>query len=209
VHDRLSLPRLEALLASYRAKDPILSMPGRHAAVAAILRFDRAQPEVLLMQRAERATDRWSGHVSLPGGNASPGDADLRATAIRETHEEVGLDLARCARPLGRLDAVQAVARGKVLPMTITPFVFALVEDEPLILGPEADAAFWLPLVDAARGALDGTYEWRIGPAPLSLPCWKFDGRVVWGLTYKMLDALLTLVREAPEPPAPPADQRR
>ncbi len=197
---RFSLERFEATLAAHRAKDPVLAMPGRHAAVAAVVRFDRGQPEVLLMQRAERASDRWSGHVSLPGGNASPGDPDLQTTAIRETLEEVGLDLAHSARLLGRLDAVQAIARGKILPMTITPFVFALTEDRPLMLGPEATAAFWLPLEDAAHGRLDGTYEWRLGPAPLSLPCWNFESHVIWGLTYKMIDALLVLLREAAEP---------
>ena len=204
----LSLERVAARLAAHRAKDPVLAVPGRRAAVAAVLRFDRARPEILLMQRAERESDRWSGHVSMPGGNASDGDADLLATAIRETREEVGLDLARAARLLGRLDAVQAVARGKILPMTITPFVFALEDvaaGGALALGPEAQAAFWLPLDDAARGALDGVYEWKLGPVPMSLPCWRYDGRIVWGLTYKMVAALLTLVQESPEPPPSPA----
>src|SRR5262249_32474233 len=157
------------------------------------------------MQRAEREGDRWSGHVSLPGGNAAPDDADLVATAVRETREEVGVDLTASARLLGRLDAIQAVARGKLLPMTITPFVFAQVRDAPLALGPEAAAAFWLPLDEAARGALDRTYRWQLRPPAMSLPCWNFDGRVVWGLTYKMLDSLLTLLREAPAPQAPQA----
>jgi len=151
--DRLSRERIATIVGAHRAKDPLLAVPGRRAAVAAIIRFDRVQPEILLMQRAERDGDRWSGHVSMPGGNFDPRDEDLRATAIRETREEVGLDLAECAQGLGRLDAIQAVARGKILPMTITPFVFALVEDRPLALGPEAAAAFWLPLEDAARGA--------------------------------------------------------
>ena len=199
----LTLERVASRLAAHQAKDPLLSVPGRRAAVAAVLRFDRERPEILLMQRAERETDRWSGHVSMPGGNASDGDADLLATAVRETREEVGLDLARAARLLGRLDAVQAVARGKILPMTITPFVFALEDTaagSALALGPEAQAAFWLPLDDAARGALDGVFEYHLGPVPMSLPCWRFDGRVVWGLTYKMVAALLTLV-QAPEQP--------
>jgi 8-oxo-dGTP pyrophosphatase MutT (NUDIX family) len=203
--DSLSLDRFAARLAAHRAKDPRLAVPGRRAAVAAILRFDRAHTECLLMQRAEREGDRWSGHVSMPGGNAAADDADLLATAIRETREEVGLDLAG-ARLLGRLDAVQAIARGKVLPMTITPFVFALdpdlaAHDAPLALGPEATAAFWLPLDEAARGALDGTHTWRLGPMPMSMPCWNFDGRVVWGLTYKMLGALLALVQAPPATP--------
>ena len=200
----LSLERLSAILAAHRAKDPLLAIPGRRAAVAAVLRFDRAQPQVLLMQRAERESDRWSGHVSMPGGNAQS-DEDLLQTAIRETREEVGLDLAETAQLLGRLDAIQAIARGKILPMTITPFVFALVEERPLVLGPEASAAFWLPLADAARGTLDSTYDYKLGPVAMSFPCWCYDGRIVWGLTYKMLGALLALAHEAPEPAA---DQR-
>jgi 8-oxo-dGTP pyrophosphatase MutT (NUDIX family) len=50
-------------------------------------------PEVLFIKRAGRAGDRWSGHTALPGGKRDPTDADDLAAAIRETKEEVGLDL--------------------------------------------------------------------------------------------------------------------
>lgn len=50
-------------------------------------------PEVLFIKRAGRAGDRWSGHTALPGGKRDPQDADDVAAAIRETREEVGLDL--------------------------------------------------------------------------------------------------------------------
>ena len=52
-------------------------------------------PEILFIKRAGRVGDRWSGHVALPGGRRDPPDVDDRAAAIRETKEEVGLDLAR------------------------------------------------------------------------------------------------------------------
>jgi 8-oxo-dGTP pyrophosphatase MutT (NUDIX family) len=52
-------------------------------------------PEILFIKRAGRVGDRWSGHVALPGGRRDPPDADDRAAAIRETREEVGLDLTR------------------------------------------------------------------------------------------------------------------
>ncbi len=52
-------------------------------------------PEILFIKRAGRAGDRWSGHTALPGGRRDAPDADDRATAIRETQEEVGLDLTR------------------------------------------------------------------------------------------------------------------
>ena len=50
-------------------------------------------PEVLFIKRAGRAGDRWSGHTALPGGKRDPQDSDDLAAAVRETREEVGLDL--------------------------------------------------------------------------------------------------------------------
>ncbi|HKA86013.1 MAG TPA: CoA pyrophosphatase [Haliangiales bacterium] len=187
----LTLEQIEARLADHHPPYPA---PGRRAAVAAVFRFDLGRPEVLLMKRSERAGDRWSGHVSFPGGREEAGDPDLLATAVRETLEEVGLDLRRSARLLGRLGATRAVARGRVLPMTITPFVFNLVADAPLALREEAESAFWFPLDRAAAGALDDTYTYRLGPIPLNLPCWRYEGYVVWGLTYQMLRGLLAVV---------------
>ena len=45
---------------------------------------------VLLTKRPENMV-RYAGQVSLPGGAREPGDSDLKATALRETHEEVGI----------------------------------------------------------------------------------------------------------------------
>lgn len=51
------------------------------------------EPEVLLIKRASRVGDRWTGHIALPGGRRDPEDEDDKAAAIRETSEEVGIDL--------------------------------------------------------------------------------------------------------------------
>jgi 8-oxo-dGTP pyrophosphatase MutT (NUDIX family) len=152
---------------------------------------------VLLMQRAVRDGDRWSGHVSFPGGREEPSDRDLLATAIRETREEVGVDLASdAARFLGRLAPQRAIAQGLPLPMTITPFVFAMHGDVTVAMGGEATATFWLPLDAAASGALDGVHPYKLGPLMWRFPCWRHDGRVVWGLTFEMLKRLLSVIRE-------------
>ena len=187
---------VEAALTRRTARDlPRLVAPKR-AAVGALLRWVDEDPEVLLMVRATDPRDRWSGQVALPGGREEPHDLDLRATAVRETREEVGVDLHRVARPLGRLDAVQARARGGLRPLSVTPFVFAATTDAvPIEPGPEAAEAFWFPLARAARGELDDTFVWDVGPVPMSFRCWQFEGRPVWGLTYRMLDGLLELLR--------------
>jgi len=55
----------------------------------------QGDPEVAFIKRAARVGDRWTSHVALPGGKRDPEDEDDRATAMRETFEEVGLDLNR------------------------------------------------------------------------------------------------------------------
>jgi 8-oxo-dGTP pyrophosphatase MutT (NUDIX family) len=181
-------------LAAHVPDDPSDFLVKTRSAVAAIVRFDRGGAEVLLMTRAVHAGDRWSGHVSMPGGKQDEGDADLLATAIRETREETGIDLSG-APVLGRLAAVKAIAKGKVLPMTITTFVFHLAGDQPVTLSAEASDHFWFPLDRAALGALDSRYDYRFGPLALDLPCWRWEGRCVWGLTHQMLSNLLEVLR--------------
>lgn len=141
--------------------------------------------------------DRWSGHVSFPGGMAEESDVDSVATAHRETLEELGFDVHQCGTYMGALDDVQAVARGRALPMVITPHVFVQTKPPELILNNEAARAFWFPLAKAARGDLDGRYEYGSGASKLYLPCWRYDDEVVWGLTYKMLRSLLVLADDA------------
>jgi len=139
------------------------------------------------MKRTEREGDPWSGHISLPGGRLDARDTDLLATAIRETHEELGLDLAG-ARLLGNLPVLQPFTSGPY-GMEVTPFVFvteAAVEPQP---GPEAASAFWLPIELAASGAIDGSYTYP--GTTRTWPAWNFESHTIWGLTWRILCELL------------------
>lgn len=168
----------------------------RRAAVAALLREgEGGSPEVLLMQRSRRPGDSWSGHVSFPGGREEERDASLLETAIRETREEVAVDLKRHAELVGALDAIRARGRSGLTNMSVWPYVFVATEPIAPRRSDEAEEVFWLPLDLAASGRLDSVYPYRVGPVPLKLPCWEYDGRVVWGMTYRMLEGLLGLVR--------------
>lgn len=69
------------------------SLPETSADFFAQSWVQRGDPEILFIKRAGRVGDRWSGHIALPGGKRDPLDVDDRAAAIRETKEEVGLDL--------------------------------------------------------------------------------------------------------------------
>jgi 8-oxo-dGTP pyrophosphatase MutT (NUDIX family) len=161
----------------------------KRAAVAIVLHDEPPSPRVLLMKRIERAGDPWSGHISLPGGGHDARDRDLLATAIRETEEELGLSLTG-ARLLGNLRALSPMSAGPN-GIEVTPFVFvteAALEPTP---GPEAEAAFWLPLDLAASGALDETYTYP--GTDRQFPSWRYEEYVIWGLTWRILGDLLAL----------------
>jgi 8-oxo-dGTP pyrophosphatase MutT (NUDIX family) len=167
----------------------------RRAAVAAILRPLGDDTEILLIRRAERPGDPWSGHMAFPGGHHDPGDTDLRETAIRETLEEVGLDL-REHDYLGQLDEVDAMARGKAVGMTISPHVFALT-DAPLVLQPNHEVAelLWGSLGRMFRGEVNAMKEINYGGETRRLPAFRVEDQLVWGMTHGMLSSLFQLLR--------------
>ena len=183
---------LLARLANHLAPAPVPpKTTGRCAAVACVLDDEPAGPRVLLMKRVERSGDPWSGHISLPGGGYHAEDGDLMTTAVRETHEELGIDL-RGARFLGNLAALHPRTSGPE-GIEVTPFVFHTPMALEPVCGPEALAAFWLPLDLAASGALDSQYEYPA--AGMRFPAWSYEGHVIWGLTWRILNDLLATGR--------------
>jgi 8-oxo-dGTP pyrophosphatase MutT (NUDIX family) len=140
---------------------------------------------LLLIRRAERVNDPWSGHIGLPGGRREPGDADLVRTAIRETEEEIGLSLT-AAWPLGALDDV--VPRTISLPpIAVRPFVFALDRCPTLVLGPEVAAAHWIPLAQLRDPAAHAPTAVAVRSESLVVPAYVVGDLVVWGMTERIL----------------------
>ena len=161
------------------------------AAVALIL---APNPDsLLLIRRAERHGDRWSGHLALPGGRWHPEDADLAATAKRETLEEVGVDLAS-ASLLGTWDDLEP--RTPVLPpIVVRPFIYAVPSQMPLIPNPEVSAAWWLPLELFWRPGVVGSTEYQRYGTMVRAPAYHLDEGVLWGMTERILTPILELIR--------------
>lgn len=163
-------------------------------AVTAILSPGERGLEVLLIRRAEREGDPWSGHMGLPGGRREPGDANLLATALRETREEIGVELPP-ARLLGALDDLHP--RSTSIPqVVIRPFVFGLDRRPDARPSAEVAQCCWIPIEELASSA--DTAEVKILGNPVRVPCFRAkglpDGLVVWGLTFRILTGLLPLV---------------
>jgi 8-oxo-dGTP pyrophosphatase MutT (NUDIX family) len=173
-----------------RAPQPVTPAVARRAAVALILRDGALGIELLFIRRAEHPQDPWSGQMAFPGGRSEPGDADLLATATRETLEEIGLHLSSAAEPLGGLDEVRAMARMRPMDLTIQPFVFRLVTPAALALSAEVRSVHWLPLSDLLGSALRSTMDYVHEGESLRFPCIRVDEVVIWGLTYRMVLAL-------------------
>jgi len=185
----VNLDRLAQRLAMRGPRRVFRFIPARRAAVAVIL---DPQARVLLMERAARPGDRWSSQVSLPGGMAHEADDSPERTAVRETLEEVGVDLAHVPC-IGALDERRAAANGGLRPMAVAAFVYRLREPVTAVAGPEAKHAFWFPLERAARGELDSSLIWPMMGYPAKFACWRFEGQVVWGFTYGILQRVLEL----------------
>ncbi len=163
----------------------------RRAAVALVLApSTSAALSVLLVRRTEREGDPWSGHMALPGGHAHPDDADLLDTARRETLEEVGIDLSD-AELLGRLDDVSPMRSSD---LTVSPFVFGVTAQRTATLSNEVAEALWVPLDALASDALRDTREVEVRGTTLRVPAYVIDERVVWGMTFRLLERFLAQV---------------
>ena len=197
-------PRLSTLGGALSGFGPVASaVPDRNrrnAAVALVLRGPAgvADPparhcEVLAIRRSESRRDPWSGQMALPGGSLEETDDGLLAAAIRETREETGLRLERQGEVLGRL--VTARPLGVRLPaITIWPFVFRAASGAVARVGsPEVASVHWFRVEDLADEANRGSYLWREGGLVRAFPCVRLEGRVIWGLTYRILAGFLEL----------------
>lgn len=165
------------------------------ASVAMVLGRGAAGVELLLIQRATRDDDPWSGHMAFPGGRRDPDDADVVATAVRETLEEVGVDLIADGERIGRLDELRAIARHRPLDLVISPVVFAL--HRPVTLRPsprEVESAVWVPLSFFRTTEARVTYRRELEGIASEFPAYRYDRYTIWGLTHRILDEFLALV---------------
>jgi 8-oxo-dGTP pyrophosphatase MutT (NUDIX family) len=181
---------LREALAAYASDaddPPVREGEAFQAAVSLVLR-GRDALDVLLIKRARREGDPWSGHMALPGGRRAPQDASLLETAIRETLEETGVNLDRSGVHLGRLGGVapQSVRLPK---LSIAPFVFGVPHDTPAhVASPEVDRIHWVPLALLSSPETRGTLAIRLpSGGEQRFPSLNVCGEVVWGLTYRIL----------------------
>jgi 8-oxo-dGTP pyrophosphatase MutT (NUDIX family) len=193
--------RVRAIAAALKAYVPLVDrgVPAtRKAAVAAIARDTVAGAELLFILRAEDPRDPWSGHMAFPGGHVDVSDRGPFATALRETREELGLDLELEGLLLGRLSDVRTHLRTGRVPHSVAPFVFELKGRPAFTLNAEVQEALWVPLGFLAERRNRRSFTWVRRGVPVPMPCYRWGERTIWGLTLRIIDELLAVGGAAP-----------
>jgi 8-oxo-dGTP pyrophosphatase MutT (NUDIX family) len=188
------MPVLTGPSATGSARFPLDRAAVRPAAVLVLLFPDElGDARVILTERVTR-DGHHSGEVSFPGGGAEAEDADLVATALRESAEEVALDpVVAGVRIIGQLDRF-------VIPISnyeVTPVV-AIAERRPTLVASPAEVARIVEprMADFLPDAPFEIVERTIRGWPLRYGAYVVDGLSVWGATARVLSQLGAVLAE-------------
>lgn len=190
----LTLSSAKFALSSHQPRE----LTGQSYAAVAVILSEYATPDglltphVLLIQRAVHPLDPWSGHLAFPGGRRDPEDQTTLHTALRETREEIGLQL-HADHLIGRLDPISA--RGARLPgLIVEPYVFEIPHQSQFeVDASEVARVFWVPIAPLTRGERNTTVEVHRDGVRYRLPGYHVEEQVLWGMTYEMFQALARL----------------
>jgi 8-oxo-dGTP pyrophosphatase MutT (NUDIX family) len=201
MHEASEIPEIRQFLDRLRRrlKSPetvAMPAPGDKRAAAVLvplMRRDGGGLDVLYTRRSDRLASH-SGQVAFPGGRFDRRDSSLMASALRETHEEVGIAPDQ-VRIIGTFPGRRTMATN----ISVTPFV-GIVEGNPILTPDPKEVAeiFRVPLEALSDPRHRSTYRWkRPGQSSESdYPAIHYGGQVIWGLTYSFTQTFLELIRD-------------
>ena len=162
-----------------------MDAPGKTDAAVLVPLFEREGELTAVLTERRDDLRRHAGEISFPGGRQDEPDEDLRATALREAHEEIGLDPS-AVELVGALAPVGTF----VTSYRVFPFVGA-IEAGMSWTPQETEVArvLELSLRDLAHG-FENKRLLRRG-VPIKTPTYTVDGHFVWGATARMVEDLL------------------
>jgi 8-oxo-dGTP pyrophosphatase MutT (NUDIX family) len=172
----------------------------RQAAVALVLRNNLGLAEMLIIKRATRGDDHWSGNLALPGGRWQVEDPDVLVTAVRETREEVGIDLEQGGTILGRLETITTnnplIPKVQVTPfVAVAPLVYHIVKPERsaagMVLNHEVATAFWVPVKFLMERGRSERFSMTYQGQKREWPAYPTDNGLIWGMTEAMISEFL------------------
>lgn len=161
-------------------------------AAVMVLLTDAASPELIFTLRAKHL-NQHAGEVCFPGGKWEPQDDSLLTTALRETHEEIGLS-PNMIDVLGALPA-RATRSGAL----VQPFVGKIPADCRFELNHhELEELFTVPLAAFQHGLQVRTDVFERNGVRVRIPAYVYQHYEIWGFTAGVTAELLTLLQSLP-----------
>lgn len=182
---------LRRVLAAYEP-DELVDNTLVPAAVLILIYERDGEPHIVFQRRTDRVDDH-KGEVSLPGGAVDPGDPDLQFTALRESHEEIGIHSDE-VDVLGQLDDLRTISNFRIRPFVgwykgeQAVFKFSTLEVEYLLEVPISH------LQDPANFREDHR---KFGDREVVLPSYLFNDDLIFGATARIVTNFLDLVQTA------------
>ena len=160
-------------------------------AVVGILLWDEQATglQTLLVQRAEREGDPWSGQIGLPGGRVKQAIESPLTALHREVQEEVGIRLGDVGVELGSLSIGHPMRR---LEMRVQPWVYGLSVKPRVTIGSEIAGSFWTNLEELPSKKKMSEIIIRNGP--WNVESFVVEEKIIWGFTYRVLTELLPIL---------------
>ena len=198
----VNLATIEHKLSRYNHRKKRVRPLLKRSAVAMILREDESGLRILMIKRAERDGDPWSGHMAFPGGRMEPVDRHGYDVAVRETEEEIGLALTSEDRCIGRLSEIMTHVQLRRRPMVVSPYVFRLDRQASLQPNYEVAEVVWIPMDYLLDLSNRERMVWNRGSVEIPLSCYMYNNYRIWGLSLMMIDELLVMLGRKPALPA-------
>ena len=187
--------QLESRLSTFVKDEAGFEPRAGRAAVAIMVREGLEATEMLMIRRATREGDPWSGHMGFPGGRRDPGDPCNFSCAVRETEEEIGVDLGEWGTRLGELSDVNTGWRADRPEMLVTPFVFQVTDLPVLTPNHEVDDVVWVPLQFLLDEQNREPLEWEWQGKKMETDSYLYASYRIWGLSLMMIDEMMGLLR--------------
>lgn len=195
-----SFERLSSSLDSYAAWQLPFGHRAIQSAVVIGLRETSNGLEFLMLKRAKRKGDPWSGDMAFPGGKMSHSDENYLATALRETHEETGVLLSE-EMVIGQLSDVFTRNHRNNKIMRVSVFVARWLDQASIEHSHESVDEQWFPLAYFSPRNRE-QMQWKLPasiPLKMHVPVYYYDQYRVWGLSLFMIDELYRLLVQKPK----------
>ncbi|MFB5601558.1 MAG: NUDIX hydrolase [Nitrosopumilus sp.] len=156
--------------------------------LAAVLVIIYGKTPLIIMTEKPKSMKFHAGEISFPGGKLDTNDSNLLDTALRETSEEIGLNVSK-NEIVGQLNPVKTLTTG----FLILPFVCMLEQIPPLVTNSEVEKILHIPLspflqtvakdCDPSHNLMNEMYTF------------EYQKQIVWGASARILKQIENTLR--------------